>query len=177
MADNEAPAGAEAGNTQQLSLQRIYIKDMSFESPRSPKVFLDKGSPQVKLDIGSGARKFEDELFEVVLTATITATNGEETVYLVEIQQAGVFNVVGIEGAALEKALSTFCPNVLFPYLRESVDSLLIKGSFPPLQLAPMSFDAIYAEAKRRQQTAGGNSQTQPEAQSEQAGTPQSASD
>ncbi len=166
MADNETAVGAEAAPTPQLALQRIYVKDMSFESPQAPLVFMEKGNPQVKLDIGSGARKVEDGLFEVVLTVTATATSSEKTVYLVEIQQAGVFAVVGIEGAELEKALTTFCPNVLFPYLRESVDGLLIKGGFPPLHLAPMNFEAIYAQAKRQQQAAGGNSQTQPEAQS-----------
>lgn len=165
MADNETAVGAEAVPTPQLALQRIYVKDMSFESPESPQVFLQKDNPQVKLDIGSSARKFDDGLFEVVLTVTATATSGEKTVYLVEIQQAGVFAVVGIEGADLEKALASFCPNVLFPYLRESIDGLLIKGGFPPLHLAPMNFEAIYAQAKQ-QQAAGGNSQAQPETQS-----------
>ena len=170
--NNEAVAGAEAGKVPQLALQRIYIKDMSFESPQAPTIFLEQGNPQVKLDIGSAARKINEELFEVILTVTATATRDEKTVYLVEIQQAGAFAVVGIEGADLEKALTTFCPNVLFPYLRESVDGLLIKGGFPPLHLAPMNFEAIYAQAKaRQQQEAGGNSQGQPEAQSgDQAG-------
>lgn len=153
MAENETGAAAqEAENAPQLALQRIYVKDISFESPNSPDVFQIKWAPQVKLDINSGAKKIKDGLFEVVLTLTASVSNEDQPAYLVEVQQAGIFAIQGLEGTQLEQALAVFCPNLLFPYAREAIDSMLLKGSFPPMHLAPVNFEAIYFEAKKRQQ-------------------------
>ncbi len=155
MADNEQTNQQAAAENQadqpQFALQRIYVKDLSFESPRAPLVFQEKWAPQVKMDVNTSAKKIKEDIYEVVLTLTITVENNDEAAYLAEIQQAGVFAVKGLDDANLERTIGAFCPNILFPYAREAVDNLMVRGSFPPMQLAPVNFDAIFAEAKRRQ--------------------------
>jgi len=150
MADtNEAAAQNNPGP--QFSLQRIYLKDLSFESPRSPLVFQGAWKPQINLELNSKHNKLEGDLYEVVLNLTITAKNdGDEVAFLVELQQAGIFLIKGMEDAALHQALGSFCPNLLFPYAREAIDNVVGKGSFPVLMLAPVNFDAIYAESLRQ---------------------------
>lgn len=173
MAENESN-NPQAGNAEaqaaqpQFAMQRIYIKDLSFESPRSPSVFLEKWAPQVKLDAHTNATKVKDDIYEVVLTLTITVTNNDDTAYLAEVQQAGVFTIKGLEQAAMEHTIGAFCPNVLFPYAREAIDNLVVRGNFPPMHLAPINFDAIFAEAKKRRTEQG---QAPAEAQDDQATT------
>jgi preprotein translocase subunit SecB len=150
MAENQA-----ADNQQvqpQFALQRIYVKDISFESPNAPSIFQGEWKPQVNLDLNTGSSKISDNQYEVVLSITVTAKVGEKTAFIVEIQQAGVFLAAGIEGAQLAQTLGAFCPKILFPYAREAIDSLINRGSFPALMLAPVNFDAIYAEALRRKE-------------------------
>lgn len=135
----------------QFVLQRIYIKDLSFESPRAPDAFRQQWKPQVNLELNSGHKSLGDDNHEVILTLTVTAkTEADETIYLAEVQQAGVFLIKGLEGENLSQTLGAFCPNVLFPYARETLDSIVIKGSFPPLMLAPVNFDAIYEQDRNR---------------------------
>ncbi len=138
-------------NAPQFALQRIYLKDFSFESPRSPGVFTGQWSPNINFEVKSRSEKYQDNTFEVVLTLTVEAKVEENTAFLVEAQQAGVFACVNMRPEQLEQVLATVCPNILFPYARESIDSIVIKGSFPPLMLAPINFEAVYAEQKRRQ--------------------------
>lgn len=160
---NEQAAAQNTAEQPQFALQRIYMKDLSFESPRAPMVFQEKWAPQVKLDVNTGAKKVKDDIFEVVLTLTITVNNNDETAYLAEVQQAGVFAIKGLDAANLEHTLGAYCPNILFPYAREAVDNLVVRGSFPPMHLAPVNFDAIFAEAKKRQaeqQSGTGESET-----------------
>lgn len=147
-ATNENPSA-------QFALQRIFVKDASFESPRAPDIFRSKWQPKVNMELNSNHSLLEEGLYEVVLQITITARNeDEEAVYLTEVQQAGIFLIKGIEEAALRQTLGAFCPSVLFPYAREAVDNMVIKGSFPPLMLAPVNFDAIYEQTLRQQQEA-----------------------
>ncbi len=166
MADNpQAAAGSENANQPQFALQRIYVKDLSFESPNSPTVFQEQWKPQVNLDLNTSHTKISDNQFEVVLSLTVTAKVGEKVAYIVEIQQGGVFMVQNIEGPQLGQMLGAYCPNILFPYAREAIDGLVNKGSFPALMLAPVNFDAIYAQALKRKQEeaqaqAGQESQT-----------------
>jgi preprotein translocase subunit SecB len=135
----------------QFSLQRIYLKDLSFESPRAPTVFQGAWKPQINLELNSRHVQLEEDLYEVVLNLTITAKNeSEDAAFLIEVQQAGVFHIKGMEDPALHQALGSYCPNLLFPYARETVDSVVGKGSFPVLMLAPVNFDAIYAETLRQ---------------------------
>ncbi|MEQ5835375.1 protein-export chaperone SecB [Marinobacter sp. R17] len=154
MAENQQAAGNENANPDQpqFALQRIYIKDLSFESPNSPTIFQEQWQPQVNLDLNTSHTKVSDNQYEVVLSMTITAKIEEKVAYIVEIQQAGVFMVKGIEGPQLGQMLGAYCPTILFPYARESIDTIVNKGSYPGLMLAPVNFDAIYAQALKRQQ-------------------------
>ena len=144
----------------QFALQRIYVKDLSFESPKSPEMFQAQWQPEVKLDLNTSNRQLQDDMFEVVLSLTITVQNGaddnKETAFLAEVQQAGVFLVKGLADEELHRTLGAFCPNILFPYAREAIDSLVLRGSFPPLMLAPVNFDALYMQALEQQQQEGG---------------------
>ncbi|MCK2148727.1 MULTISPECIES: protein-export chaperone SecB [Marinobacter] len=156
MAENEqAAAGSENQNQPQFALQRIYVKDLSFESPNSPLVFQEQWKPEVNLDLNTSHSKVSDNQYEVVLSMTVTSKVGEKVAYIVEIQQAGVFMVQGIDGAQLGQMLGAYCPTILFPYAREAIDGVVNKGSFPALMLAPVNFDAIYAQALKRKQEEG----------------------
>ena len=152
MAENQQAAGNEEKPQAQFALQRIYVKDLSFESPNSPAVFQQQWKPQVSLDLNTSHNKIGDNQYEVVLSLTVTTKIDDKVAYLVEIQQAGVFMVSGVEGAQLGHMLGAYCPQVLFPYAREAIDGIVNKGSFPALMLAPVNFDAIYAQAVKRKQ-------------------------
>lgn len=133
-----------------FQVQRIYVKDLSFEAPNSPAVFLDQFNPTANLQLNNGARKIAEDGndYEVEVSVTLTATQNEKTVYLAEVKQAGIFTITGIEGEELEQVLGAYCPNVLFPYIRETVASLVGKGSFPAFHLQPINFDALFQQAK-----------------------------
>jgi preprotein translocase subunit SecB len=134
-------------------LERIYVRDSSFESPRAPAVFQQPWQPNIQLDINTRANHLGEERFEVVLTVTMHAKSAEAaTLTIVEVQQAGVFRIRGLNPDRLRRVLATECPNILFPYSREVVDSLMVKGGFPALQLAPVNFDAMFDEAVRQRQ-------------------------
>lgn len=154
MSDNENQNQNEAAQSAQanFALQRIYVKDISFESPNSPMVFQKQWKPEVKMDLNTKNAKLGDDHYEVVVSVTLTVTVETMTAYIVEVQQAGIFAVQGIEGGHLAQALNAFCPNLLFPYLRETVDTVVIKGSFPAMMLAPVNFDAIFAQAVMQKQ-------------------------
>ncbi len=141
---------------QQFAMQRIYSKDLSFESPSTPGVFKKQWQPQVNVDLNTKSDKVDEEgNFEVVLTITITAKMEEETAFLVEVQQAGIFFIKGFEGEELRRILGTAAPNILFPYARETIDNLCVKGGFPPIMLAPVNFDALYQQAVAQAQAQG----------------------
>ncbi len=150
----------EEGAKPQFALQRIYVKDVSFESPGSPNSFRGSLKPSVNLDLNTRKNMIEESLWEVVLSLTLTAKDeNENTMYLAEVQQAGIFVINGLEEDALNHTLGSFCPNILFPYARESIDALIVRGSFPPLMLAPVNFDALYEQAKLAQERQGANVQ------------------
>ncbi|MFP1779952.1 protein-export chaperone SecB [Lonsdalea quercina] len=127
-----------------FQIQRIYTKDISFEAPKAPQVFQQEWSPEVKLDLDTASSQLADDVYEVVLRVTVTALLGEETAFLCEVQQAGIFTVSGLEGPQLAHCLGAYCPNVLFPYARECITSLVSRGTFPQLNLAPVNFDALF---------------------------------
>ncbi len=143
MADNQQP---------QFALQRIYLKDASFEAPNTPNAFTKAWQPEIQLDLNSSARKLDEQHYEVSVKVTITAKNEEETAFLVELVQCGLFAMVNIPEHQLQPMLGAMCPNILFPYLRESVDSLVTKGGFPALMLAPINFDALYQQRVQQAQ-------------------------
>jgi preprotein translocase subunit SecB len=137
-----------AEEQQQFAVQRIYTKDLSFESPSTPAVFKKQWQPSVGVDLNTKSETLDGEgNFEVVLSITITAKTEEETAFLIEVQQAGIFSIQGIEGEDLRRVLGTAAPNILFPYAREIIDATCVKGGFPPLLLAPVNFDALYLQA------------------------------
>ncbi|MTD28892.1 protein-export chaperone SecB [Erwinia sorbitola] len=136
---------SEQNNTEMSFLiQRIYTKDISFEAPNAPQVFQKEWEPEVKLDLDTASSQLADDVYEVVLRVTVTATVGEDAAFLCEVQQAGIFSIGGIEGSQMAHCLGAYCPNILFPYARECVTSLVSRGTFPQLNLAPVNFDALF---------------------------------
>ena len=139
----------------QLSLQKLYMRDVSFEAPNAPQVFQDLGrsdvQPQIQLNLNQKAAELGEGAYEVVLTVTLTCTLDERTVYLAEVQQAGIFTVAGFDAGNRDAILGAYCPNMLFPYAGQVIADLIQKGGFPPFFLQPINFDALYAEQQRRQ--------------------------
>ncbi|MCK5386905.1 MAG: protein-export chaperone SecB [Gammaproteobacteria bacterium] len=129
-----------------FSIEKIYLKDVSFESPAAPAVFTDDWSPEINMDLNSTGKPIDNNIFEVELSITVTAKNKDKTGFLVEIKQCGIFSISGMDEANLNGMLGSFCPNILFPYAREAISDLVSKGGFPQLLLAPVNFDAIYAQ-------------------------------
>ncbi|MCI3947837.1 protein-export chaperone SecB [Pseudomonas syringae] len=142
-------------NGPQFSLQRIYVRDLSFEAPKSPAIFRQEWTPTVSLDLNTRQKQLEGDFYEVVLTLSVTVNNGDEVAFIVEVQQAGIFLIKGLDDGAMSHTLGAFCPNILFPYAREAIDNLVVRGSFPALMLAPVNFDALYAQELQRMQEAG----------------------
>lgn len=145
----------EDAEAPQFSLQRIYVRDLSFEAPKSPAIFRQEWTPSVALDLNTRQKSLEGDFYEVVLTLSVTVNNGDEVAFIVEVQQAGIFLIKGLDAAAMSHTLGAFCPNILFPYARETIDSLVVRGSFPALMLAPVNFDALYAQELARIQESG----------------------
>lgn len=154
----QAATEQKTGN---FGIQRVYLKDTSFESPNAPEIFRSAWKPQINMDLNTKSQKLADDVYEVVLTITITAKNDDKTAFLAEVHQAGIFKISGLEGPALNQTVGAFCPNLLFPYAREAVDSLVTKGSFPALMLAPVNFDAIYAQGMANQKAQAEAQQTE----------------
>ena len=145
----------EASNTaaeQQFHLQKIYTKDISFETPNSPGVFTEKWEPEVGIELQSSGTPLSEGVHEVVLSVTVTAKIGDKTAYLVEVQQAGIFTIIGFAENEQAHMVGSFCPNILFPYAREAISDIVNKGGFPQLLLAPVNFDALYAQHLQNQQ-------------------------
>lgn len=154
----EQANGAAAQNDQpQFSLQRIYVRDLSFEAPKSPEIFRQEWKPGITLDLNTRQKDLGGDFHEVVLTVSVTVKNGEETAFIAEVQQAGIFLIKGLDAASMSHTLGAFCPSLLFPYAREALDNLVVRGSFPALMLSPVNFDALYAQELARQQ--GGQAQ------------------
>lgn len=152
MSDEQANASNGEQAQQQFAIQKIYCKDVSFETPNSPKIFTEKWEPELKVDLHTAVNPLADNVFEVVLTVTTTVTVGEKTAFLAEVQQAGIFNISGFDKAQLDHMLGSYCPNTLFPYVREVISTMVDKGGFPQLILQPVNFDAVYAQHMQQRQ-------------------------
>ena len=147
-------AEQEQATDKHLAISKIYIKDFSFESPQAPQVFKSgEWKPQTNLNLRSGHAHVEDDIHEVVLTITVEAKDDDKTLFLVELHQAGLFELAGYDGEELAAIVGTFCPNLLFPYAREAIAATIQKGGFPEFVLQPINFDALYMQSK--QQAAG----------------------
>ena len=141
-------------NKQEFVIQKIYVKDTSFEAPNTPDIFSEKWEPQINLELNTAGKSISDDTHEVVLTLTVSAKLGEKTAYLIEVQQAGVFSMRGLDNRELSHALGSYCPNILFPYAREVISDLVSKGGFSQLLLSPVNFDALYAQHMQQVQEA-----------------------
>jgi preprotein translocase subunit SecB len=146
--DDKTSSEAQGGDSSQVefTIQKLYVKDVSFEAPNSPEVFLKEWKPDTNVQLNTEARQVDQGVHEVVLTVTITTKSQDKTAYLVEVKQAGVFSAKGFGQEQLGQLLGSYCPNLLFPYVREAISALVIKGGFPDMPLAPINFDALYAQ-------------------------------
>ena len=141
---------AQAQDERMFQLHRIYIKDLSFESPKSPHIFLGEWQPKHELSLNTQVNRIDELTFEVILTVTVTTHIGEQTAFIVEVQQAGLVGVKGFAEPELGPLLGAYCPNLLFPYAREAISDLVAKGSFPQLVLQPVNFEVLYAQRQRQ---------------------------
>ncbi|ALQ95070.1 protein-export chaperone SecB [Xylella fastidiosa] len=147
---NGAAKPTEAISGPTFTIEKIYIKDVSFEAPNSPAVFNEAGQPELQLNLNQRVQRLNENAFELVLHVTLTCTAAGKTAYVVEVQQAGVFGLFGLDQHAIGVLLGTQCPNILFPYVRSLVSDLIQIGGFPPFYLQPINFDALYAETLRQ---------------------------
>ena len=150
----ENQAAAEEQAQGQFSLQRVYCKDISFETPNSPQSFLTEWKPDMNLNLNTQAQALGDDMYEVVLVVTVTVKNGESTAFLAEVHQAGIFQITGVPEEQLSPIMGITCPNILFPFARETVADLVNRGSFPQLLLSPVNFEQLYAQHMQQLQEA-----------------------
>ncbi len=143
--ENNNELNETANTAPQFAIQRVYTKDVSFETPNSPAIFQKEWKPEIKLDLDTRSDKLADDTYEVVLAVTVTATVEGQTAFLAEVQQAGIFTIGNLPEAQLAHTIGAFCPTTLFPYARETVASLVNRGSFPQFNLSPVNFEALFA--------------------------------
>jgi len=144
-----------------FEIQRIFVKDISFESPNTPHTFSEEWKPEVTLNLETKSNKISDNTHEVVLSITATINSNSKTAFLIEVDQAGLFLLTGFANEQLHQMLGSFCPNILFPYAREVISDVVVRGGFPQLILAPVNFDALYAQHLKDQNTEKGEKTTQ----------------
>ncbi len=144
---------SESNSTEMtFNIQRIYVKDISFEAPQAPHIFQKEWEPQVKLDLDANSSQLDNNIYEVVLRVTVTATLNNDHAFLCQVQQAGVFDIAGINSDQMAHCLGAYCPNILFPYARECITSMVARGTFPQINLSPVNFDALYMNYLQQQQ-------------------------
>jgi preprotein translocase subunit SecB len=145
--DTQADQSQQAG----FSIEKIYVKDASLEIPNAPQIFTDRSSPQVSIELGNAAQMLEEGIFEVSIKVTVTSKIEDKTVFLVEVTQAGIFQIRNVPEENLELIAGITCPNILFPYAREAVSDLVVRAGFPPVLLNPINFEALFAQQKQQQ--------------------------
>jgi preprotein translocase subunit SecB len=145
----------EQNNEQPVfGIEKLYVKDLSIEVPNAPEVFLEQDAPQVAIQLNTSGRGIGEGVYEVVLTVTVTATIGEMTVFLVEVGQAAVFRILNVPEEQLDPLIAIACPNVLFPYARETISDAVTRAGFQPVVLQPVNFEAMYMQRMQEQQSA-----------------------
>src|SRR6187455_911617 len=149
MTESIPAAGNGAAQGAQLSVHKMYVKDASFEAPGAPAIFQDQGQPQLQLNLSQKVANFAENMYEVVLTVTVTCRIADKTAYLAEVQQAGVFGLANFEQEELQMVLGTYCPHTLFPYARQAISDLILAGGFPPFLLQPINFEQLYRDQRR----------------------------
>jgi preprotein translocase subunit SecB len=149
MAEENA-SSTEEQQAARFVIQKIYTKDVSFESPNSPDIFREEWKPQLDLQLGNEYRRIDEENHEIILSVTVTAKVGDKTAFLVEVKQAGIFSLTGYSDEEMGPLVGSYCPNTLFPFVREVVSDVVTKGGFPQLVLSPVNFDAMYMHQKEQ---------------------------
>ena len=135
-----------------FQIEKVYVKDLSLEIPHAPAVFTEQVQPEIQVQINTGAQQFGEGYYEVTVTATVTAKMGERTLFLAEAEQAGIFSIRNVPASDIGPLLGIACPTVIFPYLRETMSDVITRGGFPPLLLAPLSFEQLYLQQQQAQQ-------------------------
>ena len=153
-ADSQPAPAAGGGTTAQLSIEKIYVKDLSLENPGAPQSFQLADAPQIEIGLRTRGEQVATDVYECVLTLTVTARANDKTVFLIEAAQAGVFAVRGVPPNQLQQVLAIHCPTVLFPYARETIADATMRAGFPPVHLAPINFEALYAQQQQAPATA-----------------------
>lgn len=151
----QIPAGgqpAAAPQGQVLTIEKLYVKDASLEVPNAPAIFLENIEPQIDVQMGTKVEQVADGLFESALKVTVTAKAGDKTIFLCEVEQAGIFQIRGFNNEEMGAILGIGCPTTIFPYARETVSNLVNRAGFPPINLAPVSFEALYMQQMQQQQ-------------------------
>lgn len=137
-----------------FGIEKLYIKDLSVEVPNAPEVFLEREAPQIEIQLNTSGRGVGEGVFEVILTVTVTAKFGEKTVFLVEVGQAGIFRIMNVPEDQIEPLIAVACPNILFPYARETVSDAVTRAGFSPIVLQPVNFEAMYMQRMQEQTAA-----------------------
>jgi preprotein translocase subunit SecB len=155
---------AQATNEQpEFGIQRIYTKDISFEAPNTPQIFTQDWQPELKLELQTGTVKLDADIYEVTLTATATVSSKDKVAFLVEVKQSGIFSLKNFASEQIGPMLGVACPSIIFPYAREVISDVVVRGGFPQLCLAPVNFDALYAQHLEQQSDEKKNSDSSSE--------------
>jgi len=159
MAEENAAASTEEQKAR-FVIQKIYTKDISFETPNSPDIFREEWKPELDLQLGNDYVRIDDDNHEITLTVTVTATVGDKVAFLAEVKQAGVFSLTGYSDQEMGPLVGSYCPNTLFPFAREVISDIVLKGGFPQLVLAPVNFDALYMNQMEKAKQAAASKTT-----------------
>lgn len=151
MAQEDNNAAQEQAQQTGFSIEKIYVKDASLEIPHAPQIFTERTQPQVGIELSNFAQQVEENIFEVAIKVTVTSKIADKTVYLVEVTQAGIFQISGVPEENMELIVGITCPNILFPYAREAVSNLVVRAGFQPVLLNPINFEALFAQQKQQQ--------------------------
>lgn len=141
------------GNNPQFEIQRIYTKDLSYEAPNTPHTFVEDWKPEVQLNLETKSNRIQDNVHEVILSVTASVNSNKKTAFVIEVQQAGIFVIQGFDNEQQQHMLGSFCPTILFPYAREEISNVVMRGGFPQLILAPVNFDMLYTQHMEQQKT------------------------
>jgi len=150
MAENGANASQQGGEQKTIQPQKVYLKDVSFETPNSPRIFTKKWEPGIELEFQNSATELETDLYEVVVTLTVTASVEGETAYLAEVHQAGIFVMKGFDNQDLYMKQNVYCTRILYPYASAAISDLVTRGGFPQLVLSPLNFEKMYMDRANR---------------------------
>jgi preprotein translocase subunit SecB len=159
MAQEDNNVAQEQAQQPGFSIEKIYVKDVSLEIPHAPQIFTDRTQPQVSIELSNLAQQIEESVFEVAIKVTVTSKIADKTVFLVEVTQAGIFQIRNVPAENMEMIVGITCPNILFPYLRESVSDLVVRAGFQPVLLNPINFEALFAQQKQQEAEQAGSVQ------------------